>query len=186
MIATSVLWVLMLGPLTPSVTGSDVAQQFVIDATKPYVYIRFDHTGRRRPLNEDEGTEGLWLRLVNNCRIPIVLPVRHPGNGDPGAILNYSVKRTGDRVTERELALKLPMGYSGGGGTRTTIEPGEDLLFSIPLNHIRERLYLETRVQLDLRPTEPGLPVVSLVDFSWWDIPEKIRGQLAESECQSK
>lgn len=40
---------------------------FVIDQSEPYVYLKFDHTGRRQPLSSHEPDKGLWLRLVNNC-----------------------------------------------------------------------------------------------------------------------
>lgn len=44
---------------------------FVLDASKPYVYLAFDHLGLRKPIQEGESSEGLWLRVVNNCKVPI-------------------------------------------------------------------------------------------------------------------
>jgi hypothetical protein len=46
---------------------------FLIDPSKPYVYLELDHVGPRRPLREGEPGTGLWLRLKNNCRLPIVV-----------------------------------------------------------------------------------------------------------------
>jgi hypothetical protein len=54
----------VLGPTT-----GPPEQTFVLDESKPYGYIAFDHVAKRKPLSETEGTTGLWLRLVvNNCR----------------------------------------------------------------------------------------------------------------------
>jgi hypothetical protein len=50
-------------------SGSD----FVIDSSKPYVYLELDHVGPREPLRGGEPTAGLWLRLKNNCKLPIVV-----------------------------------------------------------------------------------------------------------------
>jgi hypothetical protein len=44
---------------------------FVLDGSKPYVYLAFDHVGARKPIALEEGSEGLWLRIVNNCKVPI-------------------------------------------------------------------------------------------------------------------
>src|SRR5580704_10916834 len=46
---------------------------FVIDENKPFVYVRFDHIGAGIPRDEDEPATRIWLRVVNNCRVPIVL-----------------------------------------------------------------------------------------------------------------
>jgi hypothetical protein len=67
------------------------SNNFEIDDTKPYVYIKFDHIGDRKPVNDWESTKGLWLRLVNNCRLPISISVMDPGTGDPGGIVNFEV-----------------------------------------------------------------------------------------------
>ena len=67
--------------------GSDVGPKtggFLIDPSKHYVYLKFDHVGDRHPLSRDEASKGLWLRLVNNCRIPIVVAIFNTGTADPG------------------------------------------------------------------------------------------------------
>jgi hypothetical protein len=46
---------------------------FLVDASKPYVYLEFDHIGPRVPRNEDEPKTGIWLRLHNNCKVPIIV-----------------------------------------------------------------------------------------------------------------
>jgi hypothetical protein len=46
---------------------------FLIDQSKPYVYLEIDHIGPRKPLIAGEPTVGLWMRLRNNCNLPIVI-----------------------------------------------------------------------------------------------------------------
>src|SRR5271168_5348839 len=57
---------------------------FVIDSSKPYVYLAFDHVGKRQPLSRHEPDRGLWIRLVNNCRLPITVATFDAETGDPG------------------------------------------------------------------------------------------------------
>ena len=59
-------------------------QGFIIDQSKPYVYLKFDHIGPRKPVQNGEGNMGLWLRVVNNCRIPIVFMSFNMPTGEPG------------------------------------------------------------------------------------------------------
>lgn len=49
------------------------AAEFRIEASKPYVYVEVDHIGPRTPLREGEPSDGIWLRLKNNCQVPIVI-----------------------------------------------------------------------------------------------------------------
>lgn len=46
---------------------------FLVDASKPYVYLEVDHIGPREPRSEDEPKTGIWLRLHNNCKVPIIV-----------------------------------------------------------------------------------------------------------------
>jgi hypothetical protein len=71
--------------------GEKKAQPFVLNPAKPYAYIEFDHAGNRAPLGPGESKYGYWLRLVNNCRLPIF--VRASGGSSPGAVLFDEVVR---------------------------------------------------------------------------------------------
>jgi hypothetical protein len=60
---------------------------FLVDQSKPYVYLEVDHIGAREPRNEEEPNNGIWLRLHNNCAIPIVIRTFGiPPNGPKGEI----------------------------------------------------------------------------------------------------
>jgi hypothetical protein len=73
---------------------------FVVDKSKPYVYLRFDHVGPRKPVQDGEGNVGLWIRVVNNCRIPIVLQSFSMPPGTAGVGLF-------DEVVENEPTLQV-------------------------------------------------------------------------------
>jgi hypothetical protein len=49
-------------------------QEFVLDGSNPYVYLKLDHVGPRKPAVDGEPSVGVWIRLVNNCRLPILVP----------------------------------------------------------------------------------------------------------------
>lgn len=55
----------------------------MIDENKPFVYVRFDHIGAGTQRDEDEPATRIWLRLVNNCRVPIVVTANGVPNESP-------------------------------------------------------------------------------------------------------
>jgi hypothetical protein len=61
--------------------------RFRLNEWHPYVYLEADHVGPREPRSDGEPKEGIWLRLHNNCREPIVvLTFGVPPNSDPKEI----------------------------------------------------------------------------------------------------
>jgi len=52
---------------------AQTAPKLALDPTKPIVYVKFDHSGPRDPVQDGEPKRGLWLRLVNNSVIPITV-----------------------------------------------------------------------------------------------------------------
>jgi len=59
------------------------ATNFVIDASKPYVYLEIDHVGPRKPMREGEPNVGIYLHLTNNCALPIVIVKFEDSPADP-------------------------------------------------------------------------------------------------------
>lgn len=57
----------------------------------------------------------------------------------------------------------------------TSVRPGEDLLFSVPVNHVGPSWDLQIRFYLDLPGGHYGTGPYSAVSFGWQDIPEKYR-----------
>jgi hypothetical protein len=181
-----IIWrlLLALALLAGAPTAQQESQSFVRDASKPYVYIKFDHTGPREPLSPDEPTSGLWLRLVNNCRVPIIIGIFNPGTGDPGIglfdnIIPIRPRMVPGRLAEPKQGAKpreaLPAGYSSEVFSTTTIEPGSDILFSVPVNHVSAWWHMQIVFNLDVGGAVYGSEPYNVVSFYWQDIPEKFR-----------
>jgi hypothetical protein len=163
------------------------AQSFLIDPSKDYVYVKFDHTGPRKPLPQDTTSQGLWLRLVNNCRVPVVVATFDLGTGDPGVVVfdetvsgpvgHVMFHFKGEVRPKPATKTKPPSGYSRPDTfSTTTITPGENLLFSVPLNHVGPSWGMEIRFYLDVVGDGFGSGPESIVSFYWDQIPEEARG----------
>lgn len=63
------------------------ATTFVIDASKPYVYLEIDHVGPRKPIREGEPNVGIYLHLTNNCALPLVIVKFGSSLADPKAAI---------------------------------------------------------------------------------------------------
>jgi len=48
-------------------------RSIVIDRSRPYVYLEVEQIGARSPIRQDEPRVGVFLRLHNNCTVPIIL-----------------------------------------------------------------------------------------------------------------
>jgi len=147
---------------------------FLLDASKPFVYVAFDHTGPRQQVTQGESPNGLWLRLVNNCKIPIEVLTFDLGTTDPGVGINYDVVPVGG-VFDARPPIRIPRGYSSPVGSPVMIKPGEDLLFSVPSNHVTKWWHLETRFDLALPTPRSGFHPYSVASFAWENIPVKSR-----------
>jgi hypothetical protein len=177
--------------LVSTTTGkAQISQKnFEIDASKPYVYIQFDHLGKRKSADDFGSTNGLWLRLVNNCRIAIKVGALDWGTRDPGAALNFEVVPNGGwNAPDSEQRKMMPHGLSADIGTLVTIRPGGDLLFSVPAESVSKHWYIQVRFDFDLptqksiKGTLPGhYEPYSVVDFTWYNIPEAQRPSSSEN-----
>lgn len=150
-------------------------KQFVIDNSKPYVYIAFDHMGKREPVENWESPNGLWLRLVNNCNLPIRVKALGVGTADPGTTIAFDVVRTSFHiVSPDEPQGNPPLGYEAENAAYVTIPPQKDLLFSVPAETVTKAWHIEVRFILDLpSPSRGESHPQSLVDFTWNDIPQQ-------------
>jgi hypothetical protein len=55
------------------VPADQTAQTFRLDPHRPLVYLKFDHIGQGRRMNDQEPSTRIWLHLINNCRLPITI-----------------------------------------------------------------------------------------------------------------
>jgi hypothetical protein len=178
-------------------------QDFVIDKTKPYVYLKFDHIGPRIPVQNGEGNKGIWLRVVNNCHIPIVLLGFNPPKGDPGVglfdeivreepLLTFSanpepepepqsadvntpkapVANENSEASDQQNHDQMPEGYSFELPGAIHVPPGQEILFSVPMNHVTDEWYLRVRFALDLDKSSATLGPYTYLPFHFYEIPK--------------
>jgi hypothetical protein len=163
---------------------------FVIDQSKPYAYLKFDHVGPRKPIRSGESKTGLWLRVVNNCRIPIVfesfsMPVDIAGVGLMDEVMEnepvlqiYSTPEEGKETQRQEKLQKLkrkPEGYSSETAGIIRVQPGTDILFSVPMNHVDDSWYLRVKFALDLDKSSVSVGPFTYLSFYEWNIPKELR-----------
>jgi hypothetical protein len=157
---------------------------FVLNPSSPFVYMKFDHVGPRKSLFEGEVSEGLWLRIVNNCRIPIEVNAFGNPRGDPGAVIEDEVIRSSPGMTiEAGNALenpgqkpkvqpdKPPVGYSWLSVSRTVIAPGDELLISVPRNHVSDEWFMRVKFILVIPSSSITAGPFTELDFSNRQIP---------------
>jgi hypothetical protein len=188
---------------------------FLLNETRPYVYLELDHIGPREPTSPDEPHSGLWFRLHNNCIVPIIVntfdaaPNSHPNeigifdnvvkNPDPtlgdGEVTAVSMPPEMSQETlagilgtsashpvPNEPALakesqvdKMPHGYTFPVSSFMTIEPGQAVYFSVPLNHVNEMWHLEIPFRFAVKREGPVRWPKSYIAFYWEDLPKAYR-----------
>lgn len=181
------------GLLTTANAQNGASRSFVLNEAKPYVYIAFDHAGPRKPLGPGETEQGFWLKLVNNCRVPVTVATFETGTGDPGiGVFDDVVPYQAGRVRgvpgpqaetpskapgdgQSELTTKPPEGYFAEVSSTTTVAPGESVLFSVPSNHLNPKWYLRVRFALAVSPNRIGDQPYSYADFRWEQLPDSAK-----------
>jgi hypothetical protein len=168
---------------------------FVLDGTKPYVYLQFDHVGPRRPLHEGEPSTGLWLRIVNNCKVPISVKSYGVTTGDVGTGVFDEIipiqqgltvqadsgeipLSTDEKPTQKpasEPSAKMPEGYSAELSSVTRVLPGKSLLFSVPRNHVSREWFLRVKFALAVSQPSVGTGPFTELDFFNEQIPASSR-----------
>jgi len=172
------------------------------------VYIKFDHIGPGTPRSTAEPNSRIWLRLRNNCRIAIL--VRANGVPDespkdevgleyevvPNPAIRGMVRLSGlDSDKRKALVSKnsqnsgakgdeIPSGYMEEVASLASIGPGEEILFSMPVNHLSERWHVEIPFDFELPPGKGplhsntvGLPVMA-VHYTVWDLPRSSQAEI--------
>jgi hypothetical protein len=175
------IWSLLL--MATSVYAQTTDTTFVLDGSKPYAYLQFDHVGPRKPIQEGEDSEGLWLRVVDNCKVPIAVKSYGVTSGDAGVGIfdeiipigqGFMVQADTDEVPETtdENRLKtMPPGYSAELSSVTRVLPGKSLLFSVPRNHVSRNWFMRVKFTLDVSKPSVGIGPQTELDFFNEQIP---------------
>jgi hypothetical protein len=192
------LCMLSLCSARPTLQAQATASGFVIDPNRPYAYVKFDHIGKGVKRSDEEPDLRIWLRLTNNCRLPIMVRTTGVPNGvleDEQGVMDMIVaiepprgpevigtRRADGTVVGREPFVKatpgeLPHDYWFEVGSRQAIEPGTDLLFSVPINHVGPRWSFEIPFEFEIvngkyprDPTVNGFPRM-VFSYSMFDLP---------------
>jgi len=175
--------------------GQSPDTSFVLDGSKPYVYLQFDHVGPRKPLHEGEPSTGIWLRVVNNCKVPISVRSYGVTTGDIGtgvfdeiipiqqgitvqAASGEVPVSTDEKPAQKganEPSAKMPEGYSAELSSATRVLPGESLLFSVPRNHVSRDWFLRVKFALAVSNPSAGTGPFTELDFFNEQIPSSSR-----------
>ena len=194
------IWLFVLASCVCASGQSQRRVDFVIDASKPYVFLKFDHIGSRRPIREGESSTGVWLRVVNNCHVPIVFEGRDGTPGEPGVVLLDEVvdkepmleifaSPTPDIQVESEPPTepsgpignavskpnKKPNGYTSELPGTYRVAPGKELLFSFPRNHVSSGWYMRVKFALDLNSSSASIGPFTYLPFHENDLPKEFR-----------
>jgi hypothetical protein len=162
----------------------NVSVGFLIDVNRPFVYVKFDHIGPGAPRSADEPNSRIWLRLTNNCRIPIL--VRANGVPDESPKDEVGLEwRVVPNPTIQGIG-EITRGYMEEVASLVTIGPEEEILFSMPVNHLSKRWHVEIPFEFELPkgkglrdPANGGEPIM-VVSYSLWDLPPKALTGLGE------
>ncbi len=149
------------------------APRFVIDADRPFVYLKFVRYGPGTKFGDGEPKERIWFKFVNNCNVPVTVRtfgapdgsapdeigvmdrvVRDEHNGieveflPPMPVPEFPPGESDARPQAQTTGTRLepeemPLGYWFEVGSSDTIPSGKAVLFSIPTNHLGKDWHIE-------------------------------------------
>jgi hypothetical protein len=186
--------------------STKMGKEFLIDVNRPFVYVEFDHIGQGVPRNPDEPNSRIWLRLRNNCRIAIVVRANGVPDDSPKdevgleyeVVLNPAIRgpiilpdtgepeprEKGKAQNPETKSDEVPTGYMEEVASFVVIGPGEEILFSMPVNHLSKRWHLEIPFDFDLPHGKGPLPsntvgiTVMSVHYEVWDLPRNAQAAI--------
>ena len=180
-------------------------KQFVLDPDKFFVYVRFDHIGPGAQQSDDEPPIRIWLHLVNNCRVQIVVtangvPDESPKDevglryrivanppvlGLPHLIGKPSGEKDETDIDDNTGAAEMPRNDLIDVMSAITVEPGEAILFSMPVNHVGKHWHVEIPFEFDVprgkggRDEKNGGQPIMAVDYGLYDLPQQAQKQIS-------
>jgi len=188
-----------------SQTGGRIGQtSFLVDASKPYVYLEVDHIGPRKPRSDEEPNIGIWLRLHNNCQVAIIVRtfgippgsptdevgildnvVENPKENMGDGVVTYMSPMTdlrpaplrGRQSESKDAAASttMPHGYIFPTSSYITIAPGQSVYFSLPINHVSDEWHTEISFRFDIKNKSQIRSPYSFVDLYKADLSGSLR-----------
>lgn len=184
--------------------NGDIGEQFILNRERPFIYLQFDHVGKGARFNENEPPYRIWFRLVNNCRVPIVIRtfgvpegslvgevgllhnvIANPSSNGAsgGSILSSGASPT--PAGSPAVPATMPNGYDADVSSTATLRASESVLFSTPINHLSGTWHIEIPFRFDpphKRPShyEENIGGQPHMTIGYWlsDLPADARKQV--------
>jgi hypothetical protein len=181
---------------------TDDGSSFVIDANRPYAYVKFDHIGKGVKRLDEEPDLRIWLRLTNNCRLPITIRTFGVPDGSPkgeqGVMdiivaierpqgMGHFIMPDGTEQLMPIVKAKpedLPHDYWFELGSSQRIPPGKVLLFSLPINHVGPQWSFEIPFDFEVAkgkvlrdPSVGGFPKM-VFHYTIYDLPPEAQREV--------
>jgi hypothetical protein len=187
------VWTLPLNGLLVVTAFAQLQDRSIsIDRNRPYIDIVLARTGERTPIFDGEITDGMWLRLRNNCILPIKVNVLRRKSKDSDGFLvvhqvvEYGRVRNAPQVRESLTELK-PTGYENPGLIRSEIvSPGSSIVFSVPINHVSRYWYLQVEVDIQIPHAASGRQPRLFVEFEWSGLDKRTQAMIDELLAKSE
>ena len=195
-LASFILFAFCVAEAQVQAGANNIAEQFIFNKERAFTYLQFDHVGKGPPRNENEPAYRIWFRLVNNCRVPIVMRTSGVPDGSPlgevglfhnvianpptygvpgGAVLQSGA---GPKPAENAVATApMPEGYDADVSSTATLEASESLLFSVPVNHLSEKWHIEISFRFDVPHKRPLHYEANIGGQPHMDLPPDARKQ---------
>jgi len=151
-------------------------------ADKSGVYVTFERLGKRTPLRDDEGGEGVWLRLNNNMRYSIsVCAFSIPEEGEQLTTFNkntqisvkYDVLLNPVSLTDDRPQPNVPVGYNTGDTCSLfEVKSGKSMIFVVPTEHLVKGLSIKIPFSYEWEDETVNNPT-HFVFFNSLNIPKK-------------
>lgn len=165
-----------------------IESSVLLNKKRASVYIEFERSGKEQPLFEGESNQRIWLNLQNNSKWAIIFCSFSVEKkyGDLGVV--YDVKRlnqiggtfTTEQLAqiEREMQNPIPEGYSTADTcSEFELASGKSVLFSIPKEHLKKRLYIQIKFsyEWEIKYPESGGTPSNYVFFGYSSLPSNER-----------
>lgn len=146
-----------------------------IDSKRPYVDVVFERYGKRRPVFEGDGELGVWLRLRNNCILPLKVYVLRRRNENEGVLLVHRIFEESNTLmappVKSQVMVQRPNGYVNTDlVSLITIESKASALFSVPLFHVTRSWDLQIEIFLQDPSSDTGKQPRVFVNFDWFSL----------------
>ena len=125
-----------------------IKERVKIDQTKPTVYIDFIKVVDNEPFNVGEPRERVYLKLVNNSKWSIYVPMFEYIVISEGTGLYYYVEI---EIESKPIEGEIPQGYKKGHGITpyTELKSSKSVNFSVPNDHLADNLLIRVYFYYD-------------------------------------